>query len=90
MAKSTNTTDKDYKLTVGDMISEQMYWVKRKITMWARGVLYMIMPNWLVREAFMYAQRYIADDEIVPEVEFMAVFKRVCENDVMRGTRVTK
>lgn len=87
MRKSTNTTD--YKLTIGDMLFERRYLIKRWIANHARTVLYRLMPNWLVRETFMYAQRYIADNEVVPEVEFMTVFKRICENDVVAGTRVT-
>lgn len=72
------------------LVSEAGHHTKRKITMWLRGVLYRVMPNWLVRECFMYAQRYIADDEVIPEVEFMKVFERIVKKQDMRGTRVTK
>jgi hypothetical protein len=78
------------KMPLGWVIAEQLYWVKRKISMIGRSILYRLMPNWLVREAFMYAQRYIANNEVIPEIAFMDVFKRVCENDVVAGTRVTK
>lgn len=78
------------KMPLSWIIAEQTYWVKRKMANIGRTVLYRLMPNWLVRETFMYAQRYIADDEVIPEVEFMTVFKRVCDDEVMTGTRVTK
>lgn len=80
----------DEKMPLSWIIAEQTYWVKRNMVNIGRTILYRLMPNWLVREAFMYAQRYIADDEVIPEVEFMTVFGRVCENKVMTETRVTK
>jgi hypothetical protein len=79
----------DEKMPLSWIIAEQTYWVKRFITNTSRTVLYQLMPRWLVREAFMYAQRYIADNEEIPSIEFMTVFKRICDNEVMTGTRVT-
>jgi hypothetical protein len=74
------------------MLFEQKYWIKRKTIDIARTVLYRLMPRWLVREVFMYAGRYIKDDEVVPDVLFMDVFHRICANELPlreRGTRVT-
>lgn len=83
-------SEQDYKIPLKWILSEQIYWVKRKLEYTSRSILYSILPNWLVREVFMYAQRYIADDEVVPEVQFMTVFGRVCDNKVVSGTRVTE
>lgn len=84
----------DEKMPLSWLIFDKSYWVKRWLGNRARTVLYKVMPRWFVREAFMYAQRYIKGNEIVPEVTFMTVFERVCKNDVAeryrRGTRVTK
>lgn len=78
---------RDEKIPFSWMVAEGWYHAKRKATMFGRGVLYKVMPKWLVREAFMYASRYIEGDEVVPEVEFMKVFERVCK--AAEGTRVT-
>jgi len=83
----------DEKMPLSWILFEKRYWAKRWIANHARTVLYAVMPRWLVREAMMYASRYIKDNEVVPDVPFMIVFERVCKNDVAgryRGTRVTK
>jgi hypothetical protein len=70
------------KIPLRWVIGEQSYWIKRWIQNKSRSALYTVMPRWLVREAFMYAQRYIKDNEVIPEVEFMTVFGRVCDNEL--------
>lgn len=54
------------------------YRLRRLLVRHARSALYAVMPNWMVKESMMYASRYIKADEVVPEVEFMTVFGRVC------------
>ena len=82
----------DEKMPLSWLLFDKTYWVKRWISNKARAFLYAIMPRWLVREAFMYAQRYIRDAEVVTDVTFVTVFERVCKNDISaryKGTRVT-
>jgi hypothetical protein len=62
-------------------MGEKLYWVKRRCTNLGRSFLYTVIPTWLVREAMMYASRYIRDDEVVPDVTFLEVFARVEEKN---------
>lgn len=61
-------------------INYRAYLTKRWLEQTGRSILYKIMPRWLVRESMMYASRYFDPHEAVPEVKFMDVFRRVCED----------
>lgn len=61
--------------------SEKKYWITRYFTRVSRSLLYRVMPRWVVRESMMYASRYIKPDEVVPDINFMTVFERVCKKE---------